>query len=160
MRFKWLMVGALSLALLALCAGIVAVSWFGIARQQAGGVSWRLFSADTVSAEADEEQRFVVSGPAVLSVENLAGDIIVTGGEGSEIVVKAHKTGWGSDQADAQAALAALKVNITQDGSTVTVRAGHVLEIYPAKRCLDSFVWIERELKIENYEGQDQSNKE
>jgi DUF4097 and DUF4098 domain-containing protein YvlB len=129
MRFKWLIVGALSLALLALCAMIVAASWFGVARLNARGVDWRFFSADTISAEADEEQRFAVSGPAVLSVESLAGEIIVTSGEGDEIVVHAHKTGWGSDQADAEAALATLKVDITQDGNTITVRAEHAVEI-------------------------------
>ncbi len=122
MRTKWLVAGGLVLALVVLCAGIMAVSWFSIARLSRTGVNWRVFSADIVSAEADEEQRFAMSGPAVLSVENGAGDVTVTGGEGAEIVVAAHKTAWGPTQAQAEAALTALKVTITQDGNTVTVR--------------------------------------
>ena len=122
MRYKWMVVGGLVLALVALCAGIIAVSWFSVARLRASGVNWRVFSADTVSAEADEEQRFTVNRPAVLSVENSAGEITVTGGEGDEIVVAAHKTAWGATQTEAEAALAALKVTITQNGNAVTVR--------------------------------------
>lgn len=122
MRYKWLMAGALILALLASCAGIVAILWFSIARASTGGVSWRFFTVETVSAEGDEEQRVTVSGPAALSIENSAGKITVTGGEGDEIVVAAHKTAWGATQAEAEAALAALKVTITQKGNAVTVR--------------------------------------
>jgi len=122
MRYKWLVAGGLMLALFALCAGIVAVLWFSVARLNASGVNWRVFSADTVSAEADEEQRFTVNGPPALSVENAAGEVTVTGGEGDEIVVAAHKTAWGPTQAEAEAALAALKVTITQNGNAVTVR--------------------------------------
>ncbi|MBM2850148.1 MAG: hypothetical protein HW418_3090, partial [Anaerolineales bacterium] len=103
-----------------MCAGIIAVSWFSVARLRASGVNWRVFSADTVSAESDEEQRFTVNRPAVLSVENSAGEITVTGGEGDEIVVAAHKTAWGATQTEAEAALAALKVTITQNGNAVT----------------------------------------
>ncbi len=106
MRTKWLVAGGLVLALVVLCAGIMAVSWFSIARLSRTGVNWRVFSADIVSAEADEEQRFAMSGPAVLSVENGAGDVTVTGGEGAEIVVAAHKTAWGPTQAQAEAVVA------------------------------------------------------
>jgi DUF4097 and DUF4098 domain-containing protein YvlB len=122
MRYKWLVAGGLVLALSTLCAGIVAILWFSAARLSASGVNWRVFSADSVSAGADEEQHFTVSRPAVLSVENAAGDVTVTGGEGDEIVVAVHKTAWGPTQAEAEAALAALKVTITQNGNAVTVR--------------------------------------
>lgn len=119
---KWLIAGILVLAELALCGAIVGLSWLGIARAQAGDVSWRFFSVDAISAEADDEQRLAVDGPATLSVEDPNGNIVITGGEGDEIVIQAHKTAWGPNQAEAEAALARLKLNITQNGNQVTVR--------------------------------------
>jgi DUF4097 and DUF4098 domain-containing protein YvlB len=122
MKYKWLIAGGLMLALLALCAGIVFASWVGIAGLRRTGVSWRLFSVDTISAEADEEQRAAVSGPATFTLENSAGKVTVTGGTGKEIVIAAHKTAWGATQAGAEAALTALKIIVTQNGDAVTVR--------------------------------------
>ena len=119
---KWLIAGILILAELTLCGAIVGLSWLGIAQAQAGNVSWRFFSVDATSAEADEEQRLAVDGPATLSIENPNGNIVITGGEGDEIVIQAHKTAWGPNQAEAEAALARLKLNISQNGNQVTVR--------------------------------------
>ncbi len=125
MKFKWLIVGGLLLAMLAMCAGIVGVMWFTVSRAGISNFQFGAINLATISAEADEEQRVAVSGPATLSVQpnakNAAGDITVIGGTGNEIVVKAHKTAWGASQQDAEAALAALKVTVTQNGDAVTV---------------------------------------
>jgi DUF4097 and DUF4098 domain-containing protein YvlB len=125
MKYKWLIAGALLLAMLAMCAGVVGVMWFSISRATVSGINFVGISFDAVSAEADEEQRVTVNGPATLTVnadsENTAGDITIIGGEGDEIVIEAHKTAWAATQADAEAELAAIKVNVTQIGDAVTV---------------------------------------
>lgn len=129
MKRKWWVVGGLILAEVALCAGIVIVAWAGIAQLRASGVRWRVFDVNSVSAEANEEQRRAVDGPATLVVENGVGAISVTGGPGSEVVVGAHRVAWGADQADAEAALASLNVSVTQSGNTVTVRVEQPVEV-------------------------------
>lgn len=127
MKYKWLIAGSLLLAMLAMCAGIVGVMWFTVDQATTLGFRWNglNINLDNVSAEADEEQRVSVSGPAVLVVqsnaENAAGDITIIGGIGDEIVVKAHKTAWGASQEDAEAGLAEIKVKVTQNGDAVTV---------------------------------------
>ncbi|HLE27141.1 MAG TPA: DUF4097 family beta strand repeat-containing protein [Anaerolineales bacterium] len=121
MKYKWLIVGALMLALLVLCVAMVGILWATAGFAQTEGLRLRMFSADTVSAEADEEQRFTVSGPAELAVTNVVGDVTVTGGGGDEIVVKAHKTAWGATQSEANAALAGLQISMTQAGDKVIV---------------------------------------
>jgi DUF4097 and DUF4098 domain-containing protein YvlB len=101
--------------------------WFSISRADIwdGEVGLVVIRFDAVSAEADEEQRLIVEGPATLTVntgaQNAAGDITIIGGPGDEIVIEAHKTAWGATQADAEAELAAIKVNVTQNGNAVTV---------------------------------------
>jgi len=125
MKYKWLIAGALLLAMLAMCAGVVGVMWFSISRATVSGINFVGIGLNAVSAEADEEQRVTVNGPATLAVnadsENTAGDITIIGGEGDEIVIEAHKTAWAATQADAEAELAAIKVNVTQNGDAVTV---------------------------------------
>jgi DUF4097 and DUF4098 domain-containing protein YvlB len=121
MKTKWLVVIILILALLCVCGVII----FILASQLhlgGGGVQLGLPRINNISAEADEEQRFTVSGAAALDVDNAAGDITVTGGEGSEIVVTAHKTAWANSEAEAQADLETLKVDITQTGNTIKVK--------------------------------------
>ena len=122
MKYKWLLAGGLGLALLAICAVMVGILWVGLGVVRSDGLRLRLFSADTVSAETDEEQRFTVSGPAELVVENVIGNVTVTAGSEDEIVVKAHKTAWGATEAEAQADLDALQISLTQDGDKVTVK--------------------------------------
>ena len=122
MRQKWLIAGILIVALLCLCSGIIFVTVTALAPFREAGINWVFFQRNNVSAESDEVQRLTVNGAANLSVDNIAGDISVIAGEGSEIVITAHKTTWGTTEADAQANLDALKVNITQDGDMVNVK--------------------------------------
>ena len=78
--------------------------------------------AGQVSAEADESKMFTVSGPAKLDVDEVSGNITVTGGAGSEVVVACHKMAWGDKEADAKAELEKMKVVVTQKGATITAR--------------------------------------
>lgn len=132
MKRKGLMAGILLLAELFLCAGIVGVLWFtvgaarlGLSDIRLGNVRWLGFNTNAISAEADETQQFTVAGPAKLEIgsnsKGMVGDIVVTGGPGDEIVIKAHKVAWGINQTEANDALAALKVKASQNGDTVTV---------------------------------------
>jgi DUF4097 and DUF4098 domain-containing protein YvlB len=89
-------------------------------RQQ--GVQFQVGIADATSAKTSEEQRYGVDGPATLVVVNAAGNVSVTGGEGNEVVVGIHKTAWAGSQAQAEADLAGMEVQVTQEGNTVTVR--------------------------------------
>jgi DUF4097 and DUF4098 domain-containing protein YvlB len=122
MKRKWLIVGALGLVELAICAGILAITWGGVSWASANGLRITAFNFDAVSAEADEEQRFAVSGLARLDLDNFSGSVQIVGGAGSEIAVSVHKTAWGDDQAQANEALAAIRLTMTQTGDGVTIK--------------------------------------
>jgi DUF4097 and DUF4098 domain-containing protein YvlB len=122
MTRKWFIVLPLVVLELLLCAGILAVLWGGVRWVQARGLQISAFAGDRVSAEADEAQTLAVSGPATLKLDNAAGTVTLTGGAGHEVVISAHKTAYGADQAQAEAALAQLKVSVTQTGDTITVQ--------------------------------------
>jgi DUF4097 and DUF4098 domain-containing protein YvlB len=122
MKRKWLIVGALGLIELAVCAAILAVTWGGLAWVRANGLRVTAFDFNLVSAEADEEQRFAVTGPATLTLDNKAGRVQVIGGAANEIVVSLHKTAWGADQAAAEAALADVAVSLVQSGNSLTIQ--------------------------------------
>ena len=126
---KWLMAGGLSVLMLALCAGIVAIFFFTAQRVATSGLRFRFFEVANVQAEADEEQTLEVSLPAVLQVQNGAGDVTISAGTGSTIVVRAHKTAYGASQADAEAALRDIQVVVEQAGSTVSVRVEQPAEV-------------------------------
>jgi DUF4097 and DUF4098 domain-containing protein YvlB len=93
-----------------------------VSRPNFGGAQWSWFNTNRYVAEATDEKRFAVNAPAKLNVENAAGKVTVTGGSGKEIVIMIRKKGFGSTQADADSALAALKVDTTQNGDAVTVK--------------------------------------
>jgi DUF4097 and DUF4098 domain-containing protein YvlB len=116
----WLAV-LVGLAMLGVCAAMLVALWGGYTWTRAEGLRWRVVASDTVSVESDEERRFAVNGPATLDLTNHVGDVAVTAGDTNEIVVNIHRTAWGSDEAEAQARLAALLVNASQAGSVVTL---------------------------------------
>ena len=122
MRNKWLIAGLLGLAELGVLGGMVLAARGGLTWQNVLGFAWPVVGGGRFSATADQDQSFAVGQAASLDVENAFGAITVTGGTGHEIVVHAHKTGWGADQAAADAALAALKITLTQAGNAVTVK--------------------------------------
>jgi DUF4097 and DUF4098 domain-containing protein YvlB len=125
MRYRYLIAGGLVLAMIALCGGMVlSVTNIGamVSRPGIGNMSWLRFNNNRYSAEATDEKRFAVNAPAKLNVENTAGKVTVTGGSGKEIVIAIRKKGFGATQADADAALAALTIDTTQNGDAVTVK--------------------------------------
>ncbi len=129
MARKWFIVVPLVALELALCAGILAVFWGGYRWAQDNGLRLSAFALDTVSAQGDETQTLPVSGPATLTLDNAAGAVTVTGGTGSEIVISAHKTAWGATQAEADAALAALKITVTQTGDVIAIKVVQPAEV-------------------------------
>ncbi len=122
MKYKWLIAGVIILALLGLCAGTILVTWAALAPLRSSTFQWEVFKTNAISAEADEEQRYTVSGATTLSVKNSSGDVVVKGGEGQEVVIAMHKTAWGDSEQEAKADLEALKVTIEQDGNTISVK--------------------------------------
>jgi DUF4097 and DUF4098 domain-containing protein YvlB len=130
MKNKWLIAGILILILLLLFTAIISLSWQGLEQIGQGGVRYRAFSNDVVSAEADEDLRFPVNGPANLDIRNDIGNITVTVGSDDEIVIKTHKTAWGSNQANAETALENLKVTANQEDNSVTVRVEPIDVVY------------------------------
>jgi DUF4097 and DUF4098 domain-containing protein YvlB len=82
-----------------------------------------LVQNNTVSAEVHETQTFLVSSPAELEVETSLGDIqVIPGTDNQQIVVEAVKKGWGENQAAAEADAQAVPVEMSQDGSKLTVK--------------------------------------
>lgn len=116
----WLVL-LVGLALVGVCAAMLVALWSGYTWTRAERLRWRVVASDTISVESDEERRFAVSGPATLDLTNHVGDVTVTAGNTSEVVVEIHRTAWGADEAEAQARLAALLVNTNQAGNVVTL---------------------------------------
>jgi hypothetical protein len=130
MKNKWLIASILIVILVMLFTAIIYFSWQGLDQARQSGVRWRAFSYDFVSAEADEEQRFSINGAATLDIMNDIGNITIVAGSDDEIVIQAHKTAWGSNQATANAALEDLKIITTQDNNNVTVRVEPIDTVY------------------------------
>jgi DUF4097 and DUF4098 domain-containing protein YvlB len=89
---------------------------------QASGVRIRMFNLDRFSAEEIKEWRFIVDGASELTVNSAAGDVDVIAGEGDEVLVTAHKTAWSTSNDAAQAALADMALDVTQNGNAIDVR--------------------------------------
>ena len=130
MKNKWLIASILIVILVMLFVAIIYLSWQGLDQARQSGVRWRIFANDIVSAESDEEQRFSADGPTTLDLKNDIGNVTIQAGTADEIVIKAHKTAWGSNQADAEATLENLKVIATQDDNNVTVRVEPIDTVY------------------------------
>jgi hypothetical protein len=141
MRHKWLIAGILVLAELGVAGGMVLAAQGGLTWANVFGFAWPVVGASQFTATADQDQTFAVGPLASLEVQSAVGAISVTGGDGHAIVVHAHKTGWGIDQAEADAALAALKISLTQTGNAVVVKVepmvGLVLPIKGRNNAVD-----------------------
>ena len=122
MKGKWLVIGALAAAELVLGGAIVLTLWQSVGVLRSDGLQVHFFEFDNYAAEADEEQRAGVAGPATLEVDDRLGTITVVAGPAGEIVIAAHKQAWGPSQAEAQERLASLRVMVTQTGDTVAVQ--------------------------------------
>jgi len=115
---KWLIIGLLGMIEIALCIGIVGVSWFSLSVIRAN--SW-VMGREQVSVSATEEQTYPMSGAATLSVDNTFGKVTITGGPSQQIAVKAIKTAYHNTEAEAQQFLSQIKINTTQIGNQVTI---------------------------------------
>src|SRR5262245_19214205 len=135
MKHKWLIAGSLGLAELGLAGGMVLAYQGGLTWQNVFGFAWPVVGSNSFKATADQDQTFTVGAGASLDVQDTFGAITVTGGDGHAIVVHAHKTGWGASQADEDAALAALKMTLSQTGNAVTVKVEtpNGLVVWPSK---------------------------
>jgi DUF4097 and DUF4098 domain-containing protein YvlB len=122
MRHKWLIAGLMGLAELGVLSGMVMAARGGLTWQNIFGFAWPVVGGGQFSATADQDQSFAVGPASAVNVQSSFGGITVTAGSGQAIVVHAHKTGWGVDQAAADASLAALKITMTQAGNAVTVQ--------------------------------------
>lgn len=129
MTRKWFIVLPLVAVELALCAGILAIFWGSYRWVQDNDLRITAFTNNSARAEADETQTLPVTGPASLTLESDAGLVTIIGGAGSEVVISAHKTAWDATQAEAEASLADLKVNITQTGNAITVQVTQPAEV-------------------------------
>jgi DUF4097 and DUF4098 domain-containing protein YvlB len=122
MRYKWWIVGVLSMAELSLLAAIV-VAGRGVSLQSLFIPNWFSLSDNPSMATSDMDQTFPVGAAASLDVQDTFGSISVTTGSGNAIMVHVHKVGRGPSPAIAGDALKALQVSLTQNGNAVTLKA-------------------------------------
>jgi DUF4097 and DUF4098 domain-containing protein YvlB len=122
MRNKRLIVSILIVILVLLCGASLFAVWQGIRMAEAGGLSLRVQS-NTVKAEGVEEKTLTVNGPVSLMLNNDYGDVSVTSGVDGQVHIKAEKTGWGPNEAQAQKALERLQINIEQKGNNIQISA-------------------------------------
>jgi DUF4097 and DUF4098 domain-containing protein YvlB len=122
MARKWFIVLPLALILALVGAVIVWLMWVTVDWVRQSGVHLYAFQTSGVSAEAEEKQTFSAQGITLLEVNNLSGEISVTGVPGSkEIIVTAHKKAWGSSQKKAKENLAEVKLVTSQEDDTLYV---------------------------------------
>lgn len=120
MKHKRLVVLSLVLLELALCVGMYSIVRATVTTFSALGI--RFGATPSATAEAQEEYRFAVNGPATLTVDNRFGAVRIAAGPSDEITISAHKQIWGQTPADAQIALAALELQTTKEGNAVRVQ--------------------------------------
>jgi DUF4097 and DUF4098 domain-containing protein YvlB len=128
MKSKWIIAGVLIVVLIALCGASLLAIWQGVQAVRGDGIRINV-GANTVSAKATEEKTLAVSGSVDLTVENDFGDVSVQNGAEGQVAIKAEKTAWGVNNADAQKALADLKVIIEQTGDQIKVSVQQPVEI-------------------------------
>jgi DUF4097 and DUF4098 domain-containing protein YvlB len=121
MKAKWIVSSILIVALIGLAVLIAYTVIAGASLFNGRGFRVEVNASVAFKAEDQYQQRLEVSDAASLVVRNSAGDITVTGGGVGEVLVEAHKTAYGDSQAEADADLAALDVQISQEGNAVTV---------------------------------------
>jgi DUF4097 and DUF4098 domain-containing protein YvlB len=127
---KWTIVGILAVSLAAICLGSV-VAFLPLLNQAVNGdFQWNIVSGRSLSAEADEEFHAPVDGPADLTVKTPFGKVDVTASADSrEIAIRAHKTAWGLTQSAADDLLRKAKIDVRQEGNSVTVTVDQPVQI-------------------------------
>jgi DUF4097 and DUF4098 domain-containing protein YvlB len=130
MTKKWTVVGILGISLLAICLGTIVAAIPVIHQAWSGKIQWNVFSVRNISADAVEEQRAAVDGPADLKVNTPFGKVDISTKDGArEIVVSAHKFAWGGTQAAADDLLKKVIVVVKQNGNSVDVHVDQPVEV-------------------------------
>lgn len=78
---------------------------------------------DSESATEDGSETFTVSnaGALALTITSGVGDVQLTGADGSDVTIAYTKTAYARTEEDARAELPDVKVDIRQDGDTITI---------------------------------------
>jgi hypothetical protein len=84
---------------------------------------------------ARESKRFKVGEAGSLRLSNLAGDVVVTGGGGTEIQIDAVKKGKGRNDGEARGQLDYVTITMQQAGTRVDVETQHRRGRCPPARC-------------------------
>jgi len=114
----------LIVVLIALCGASLYAVWQGARMIETSGIDISIRD-NSVKAERVEEKTLKVNGPTTLMLNNDFGDISVASGADGQVKVKAEKTAWGADDAEAQKELDELKVVIEQDGDNIDISIEH-----------------------------------
>jgi DUF4097 and DUF4098 domain-containing protein YvlB len=127
---KWPIVGILGISLFAICLGGI-VAFVPVVRQLfSGDIQWNLLSVKNFSADAVEELRAPVDGPAELKINTPFGKVDVAAEEGTgEVFISAHKYAWGINPQGAEDLLQKIKIVVDQNGNSVNVYVDQPVEV-------------------------------
>lgn len=111
----------LTVVLTVVCLGIGVVAFLTI---NGGLPTNNPFDVQSVSAQVEENKTLKIDAekPVVLSIVDDAGDVTVTGAEVDTVQVKAVKTAYAGNQADADQEVKGVKYNIEQTGNKITIK--------------------------------------
>jgi DUF4097 and DUF4098 domain-containing protein YvlB len=118
MEKRWI-IPVILVALLVVCAGMVAVAFFAANLYLRPVTSRIIGQGANISAKATEQLTFDVTGPATLDVDSPFGDITITAGDSDSIEVTAEKTAWGMTQEQAEERLNDLTIQSEHEGNRV-----------------------------------------
>jgi DUF4097 and DUF4098 domain-containing protein YvlB len=118
MKYKWIIASVLIVALIAVCAGMIFVTWMGI-REVGEQVS---LESSNFSATDEEEWTLETSGSAQLILDSSAGDITIVGAtDTDQVQIVAHKTAWGTTPSKADANLEGIRIDVSQNDDKITI---------------------------------------
>jgi DUF4097 and DUF4098 domain-containing protein YvlB len=110
----------LILVLLLLCGGMLWLGYYAV-QGLASADGLYIFNWKVQNTPAEAEESHTYPAAAVLDINNACGDIHVTGGSGSEIALTMHKQAWGSNAAEAQAALDKIQLDVKEENGQLIV---------------------------------------
>lgn len=124
MSRKWIIASVLIVVLIAICGASLFAIWQGARMLDSNGIDISIRN-NSVKAEEVDEKTLQVSGPVNLTLDNDIGDVTVTAGTEGQVQVRAEKTAWGADDAEAQWELQELEVIIEQTGNNIDISIQH-----------------------------------
>ncbi|NUM49122.1 MAG: DUF4097 family beta strand repeat protein [Anaerolineales bacterium] len=113
-RIPILLISAGLLVVCGLCALTLYGTYAWFSTQQA---NIRLFTSIDTSATLTENETYAAKD--TLIIDSDSGNITILPGEGDQIEVEMVKTGWGTDQAGAEKAVEAIKVDVQETNNTL-----------------------------------------